>query len=315
MSTNTVTVIIAAYNASDTIKRAVRSALGQAEVLEVIVVDDASTDKTASIARDSDDGSGRLKVLIQDKNAGPSAARNRAVRESGAPWISILDADDYFLPERLAGLLNYAESADLIADDMYQVQEDNIDGPRRNLLTDDFSPPCRVTLQQFVLSNVTRRGRSRGELGFIKPIMRRSFLQEHDITYRENMRLGEDYELYSRALAHGARMILLPAQGYISVVRPNSLSGSHSEHDLLQLRECDEGLMAISGLSDKDRAALQAHYASIDCRLQWRNLILAVKQKDMKAAMECFRRPWPVAPYLLQRLLEQAYVRTIGRFS
>ena len=66
-------------------------------------VDDASTDGTADAARAAGDGSGRLKVLTQPLNAGTSAARNRGIAESTAPWIGVLDSDDFFLPGRLAG--------------------------------------------------------------------------------------------------------------------------------------------------------------------------------------------------------------------
>lgn len=307
-----VTVIIAAYNASATIGRAVRSALAQPDVTEIVVVDDASNDSTPEAAQTADDGSGRLKILVQDKNAGPSAARNRAIRESTSPWIAILDADDFFLPGRVAGLLQHTNEGDLIADDMFQVQEGREDGPRRKLLDDRFSLPQRVTLSQFVRSNVTKRGRSRGELGFIKPLIRRSFLENHHIVYREDMRLGEDYELYTRALGHGARLLLAPAQGYVSVVRPDSLSGLHSEADLQRLRDCNLDLMKLP-LSAGDRAALNAHYKSVDCRLQWRNLILAVKHKNLGDALKCFQRPWPVPLYLAEQLAGQLYLRTVGR--
>ena len=208
-----VAIIIAAYNAEATIARAIHSALAEAEVAEVIVVDDASTDSTVKRAMEAKDGSGRLRVLEQSKNAGPSAARNRAIGESTSPWIGILDADDFLQPGRTRGLLAYAEAADLVADDLWQVSEDNIDGPRRSLLGETLEKPHPVSFSEFVLSNITHTGRLRGELGFIKPLMRRAFLDAHNIRYLEHMRLGEDYELYSRALANGARLLLIPAQG------------------------------------------------------------------------------------------------------
>src|SRR5690606_5010054 len=76
---DSVCVCIAAYNAEDTIARAVDSALRQSHVTEVIVVDDASMDGTVAIARQCDDGSGRLSVIVLERNGGPSGARNRAL--------------------------------------------------------------------------------------------------------------------------------------------------------------------------------------------------------------------------------------------
>ena len=265
-SASSVTVIIAAYNAEATIARAVRSALAESEVAEVIVVDDASTDGTIRAARELDDGSGRLNILRQLENRGPSAARNRGILESTAPWIGILDADDFLLAGRIAGMLGYCKDTDLIADDIWQVTESAVDGPRRSLLDDALTGPIQVGFQEFVLSNVTRQGRQRAELGFIKPLMRREFLDVHQLRYREHMRLGEDFELYARALARGARLCLIPAQGYVSVVRANSLSGRHTETDLLNLRDSTHALRLEPGLSAKNRLALRRHYLSVDCR-------------------------------------------------
>lgn len=312
MPSASITVIIAAYNAEATIARAVCSALAEPEVAEVIVVDDASKDGTVSAARIADDGSGRLKVIAQTPNAGPAAARNKAIAASSAPWITVLDADDFFLPGRMKGLLAAADGADLIADDMWQVDENSVDGPRRALIGERLTLPRTVSLEEFVLSNVTDHSRERAELGFIKPLMRRSFLDQNGIRYQEHMRLGEDYELYTRALAKGARLVLLPAQGYISVVRPNSLSSLHSEADLLNLRDCDEDLGKLL-LSEREQKALRQHYLSVDSRLQWRLMIEAVKARNPLAAIKCFLRPWPVPAYVAGQLWEQFRLRVLKK--
>ena len=91
-----VCVIIAAKNAQETIGRAVRSALAEPEVAEVVVVDDGSNDRTMAAAAEADDGSKRLDIIRFRVNRGPSAARNHAIAISRAPLISILDADDFF---------------------------------------------------------------------------------------------------------------------------------------------------------------------------------------------------------------------------
>jgi len=312
-ATSAVCVIIAAYNCQETIIRAIASALAEPEATEVVVVDDASTDDTVATAHSADDGSGRLRILTQLQNAGPSAARNRAIQESQAPWIAILDSDDFFMPGRLKGLLAFAQQADLIADDLWQVPEDNVTGPRRSLLGTSLLAPQSITFAEFVMSNVTRADRQRGELGFIKPLIRRQFLTEYRITYQEQMRLGEDYELYARALAMGGRLLLVPAQGYVSVIRLHSLSGRHSETDLLHLRDCDHALMKIEHLSPVDKQAIRQHYLSIDCRLQWRLLIIAIKNRKMGDIISTFLRPFPVPWYLVKQLALEVYIRSFPK--
>jgi glycosyltransferase involved in cell wall biosynthesis len=98
MSVPSISVIIPVFNSAGTLPRALESVVAQdmAE-LEVIVVDDGSTDKSAEVAE-------RLlpsaKVLRQ-KNGGPSAARNRGLRDAGGDWIAFLDADDAWTPGSL----------------------------------------------------------------------------------------------------------------------------------------------------------------------------------------------------------------------
>lgn len=296
-------VLIAAYNAGATLARAVASALAQPETAEVCIVDDGSQDDTLAQAQDWAARDRRVSVLSQ-ANAGPGAARNAAIAATKAPWLAILDADDYWLPGRLASLLAQADQADFIADELIRVR-DGADAPA--------SPPIaaettRLSFEAFVLGNL---GALKGplDLGYLKPLVRRAFLDTHALRYRPELRLGEDYEMYARALALGARVVVTPPAGYVSVERAGSLSRDHSEADLLRLRDCDALLAAIRPLSPSERRALRRHYASVDCRLQWRRLISAVRTKNVPAALSTFRSP-TVSIYLAARLAEQTWLRS-----
>lgn len=309
--TQSVAVVIAAYNASTTLARAIQSALAQPEATQVIVVDDASGDDTAQCARNCDDGSGRLIVLTQSHNQGPSAARNRALDHCTADWVAILDSDDFMLPGRIAGLLAASHDADLVADDLWQVDEADIHGPRRALLGNAHPLPREVNLEQFILSNIPDKKRPRGEMGFLKPIISTPFLRKHGLRYQEHMRLGEDYELYCQMLARRAVLRVIPPQGYIATIRANSLSGRHREEDLRQLRDSNLPLMKFPGLHHRELKALRSSYLSTDCRLQWRELIKAVKQKDRKAAAATFFQSPRVSLYLIAQLAGETFRRTL----
>jgi succinoglycan biosynthesis protein ExoU len=126
------------------------------------------------------------------------------------------------------------------------------------------------------------------------------------------MRLGEDYELYARALALGARFFVCGSAGYVSVERPGSLSKDHDETDLQRLRDCDDDIAAIRPLSAAEQAALRRHWQSVDRRLQWRRLISAVKRRDPGMALSTFGSI-DVALYLIGKLAEQAWLRGTGR--
>lgn len=309
LETSRIAVVIAAYNASASIERAVRSALAQPETAEVCVVDDASTDSTFAVAERLSQQDGRVAVLRQARNSGPAAARNSAIAATHAPWIAILDADDYLAPGRFAALLAHGDDADFIADAVIRAPQ----GAPAPAFTPRPQERQTIRFEDFVLGNL---GALKGplDLGFVKPVFRRSFLEQHALRYRSEMRLGEDYQFYAHALALGARFVMTDPAGYISVDREGSLSRQHGERDLELLRDCDAGLATIRQLSANERRAIDRHFASVDCRLQWRRLISAVKARNASAALSTFTSPHS-ALYLAARLTEQAWARSLGRLA
>ncbi len=184
-----VDVIIAARDRSDTIERAVRSALSQPNVRTVIVIDDGSTDDTAAVASRCDLNDDRLIVRSLPENRGPSAARNTALDISTAPWICVLDGDDYLLPGRIAKLLAAAADRDFVADDLLQVDEQRIgcEAPVPVLFGGSFQPRL-LDLLAFVRGNIRPHGVDRRELGFLKPLIRRAFVDRHRLQYDESLR-------------------------------------------------------------------------------------------------------------------------------
>ena len=275
-----VCVIIAAKNAEETIGRAVRSALAQPEVAEVVVVDDGSNDRTMAAATEADDASGRLKIIRFKVNRGPSAARNHAIAISRAPLIAILDADDFFFPGRFRQLLA-CKDWDFIADNIaFMPEADPSRQPAR------FAPrPRRLDLKAFILGNISSRGAPRGELGFLKPVMRRAFLDAHGLHYREDMRLGEDYELYVRALLKGARYTVIESCGYGAVVRANSLSGSHRTKDLKALRDAEQAILATGTVPSDTVGVMRRHCRQISARHALRHFLDSKREQGAGAAL------------------------------
>lgn len=267
-----VCVIIAAYNGERTIGRALASALREPEVREVIVVDDASGDRTTARAMAADDGSGRLTILRHARNLGPSAARNYALRSSSAGLVAILDADDFIVPGRFARLLALPDW-DMIADNIAFLPESRMDGFGFGDLR-HFPGTGRVLdLAGFVEGNIPAPGIMRGELGFLKPVMRRTFLEQRGIAYDEGLRLGEDFILYCEALVAGARFRLTDACGYVAVERAHSLSGRHRTADLAALAAAHGRLIERSGLPDGDRKVVERHLGHVRRKLHHRDFL------------------------------------------
>ena len=95
-----VSVIVPAWNCEAWISDAIRSAVSQTwERIEVIVIDDGSTDRTGELARDWPDS--RVMCLRQE-HQGAAAARNRGLRQANGDFIQFLDADDVLAADKLA---------------------------------------------------------------------------------------------------------------------------------------------------------------------------------------------------------------------
>jgi glycosyltransferase involved in cell wall biosynthesis len=102
-----VSIIIPTYNRRSFVSEAIRSVLEQTyESVELIVVDDGSTDDTAKYVESL---SADIQ-LIQQRNRGPSAARNAGIRAASGKFIAFLDSDDRWLPHKLAIQMNYMQA-------------------------------------------------------------------------------------------------------------------------------------------------------------------------------------------------------------
>jgi glycosyltransferase involved in cell wall biosynthesis len=97
-----VSVIIPAFNAANTIIRAIDSVREQnVGPIEIIVIDDGSADKTVDVVRNNIADGENIQVLRMQQNSGVSAARNTGIRVAQGKYLAFLDADDIWLPVKL----------------------------------------------------------------------------------------------------------------------------------------------------------------------------------------------------------------------
>jgi len=97
-----ISVIIPVYNAEKFVEHAVKSALVHAEVKEILLIEDGSPDNSLQVCKQLERFSEKVKLLRHKdgKNKGASASRNFGMKCASQPFISFLDADDYYLPNR-----------------------------------------------------------------------------------------------------------------------------------------------------------------------------------------------------------------------
>ena len=221
----------------------------------------------------------------------------------------MLDADDYLLPGRFSRLMG-ALDWDLIADQIVFAPASapklltSTDLP--NSVTESFRT---LDLTGFVAGNLNCGRAERRELGFLKPVIARRFLDDHALRYQAALWLGEDYDLYVRILLAGARFRVTSTVGYVARVSANSLSGRHRTADLAALRSATAAHLQHPGLDEPARAALHRHHLSIRNRHLLRAFLDAKTDMGPKAAIDFALRPFSNLPPIISGLLRDKLLR------
>ncbi len=189
-----VSVIVPSYNSAAYLPEAIDSALNQtAAPLEVIVIDDGSTDETAQVLERY---RGRIQAIFQ-QNKGPAAARNCGIAASRGDLIAFLDADDVWLPEKLEKQLAYLAlhpAACMVHSQMYywnpETGEKSLERHRRR---HEFAGSCyhRLFFRPAVIpSTMVVRRECLAKVGTFDERIRRATAEDYDLC----LRLARDYE-------------------------------------------------------------------------------------------------------------------------
>ncbi len=242
-----VSILLPAYNSEDTILHALESAQSQTLAdIEIIVIDDASTDRTVELVLGRRQTDARIRLCSREINGGPAAARNMGLAVARGEWIALLDADDMMTPVRLERLLARAKDTDvLVADNlnMYDLHADAV--VRLGIDPLLIGHELRLNCESFV-ARCTSDKPDAVDFGLLKPLIRRSHLQKHAISYDETMRYAEDFRFYLDTLLAGGSLLILPDAYYRYTERLGSISKRKSgvsrtraRYDLLeaQMRE------------------------------------------------------------------------------
>lgn len=256
MSKPLVSILIPAFNAERWIAQTIESALTQTwETIEVIIVDDGSTDRTLDIAQAVDDP--RLRIVSQE-NHGPCAAYNAALRLARGDFIQYLDADDLLAPDKIEiqirrlreepeGTIASSAWSRFYDDDV--ASADFTSGPDWQ----DYEPATDWLLQAWS---------GRGTMPNFAWLMPRS-LSNVAGYWNESVRINLDGEYFTRVLT-GARKIAFceDARGYYrsglesSNSKPNSVEKLRAlyhttilcENTLLKHLNTSESRRAVAGL-------------------------------------------------------------------
>lgn len=215
-------IIVPVYNVMEYLPRCVDSIRRQSyRNLEIILVDDGSTDNSGALAEKMALEDKRIRVFHKE-NGGSSSARNLGISEAKGDYIGFVDSDDYIEPLMYERLLAVAVQENLL---MVQTSRDEID-EEGNLLPDVCVPPekpeyweCEQFMRELLLH--------RGDCSFCTKLVHRSLLEKERFPEGE---LNEDFHLLVRLLPKVPAVAILPEQDYHVFYRYGSNTRTRDEN-------------------------------------------------------------------------------------
>lgn len=246
-----ITVIVPVYNILDYLPRCVHSITAQTyERLEIILVDDGSTDGTGELCDQLAGEDGRIKVFHKE-NGGSSSARNLALEHAEGEYVGFVDSDDYIAPDMYERLLQGIKQFQASA---AQVARDEID-EQGNPLPDICVPPqeaIAIESGEFLRELLLHRG----DCSFCTKLVRR------DLFPREAFpvgKLNEDFHLLVRMLPRMGRVASLPWQSYHVFYRIGSNSRKADRESFSPVyADCVENADMVADIVRRDYPELGA---------------------------------------------------------
>lgn len=184
----TISVVIPVYNGEKTIRETIESVLDQTfSDFELIVIDDGSTDSTLKIVKSIQDP--RLKIFPYP-NSGVSMSRNRGISQSTGEYISFIDADDLWTPDKLEAQLKALQENPQAA--VAYSWTDCIDESSRFLRRGGHTTANGDVYAQLLVVNFLANGSN--------PLIRREALEQVG-EFDKSLVIGEDWDLWLRLAA------------------------------------------------------------------------------------------------------------------
>lgn len=218
MTRNTVTIIIPIYNAEKTLHRCLKSITEQTyNHLDIILIDDGSTDKSTEICRTFLQQDNRI-TFIKQKNTGPAGARNQGIKNATGTFIQFVDADDYIERNMIEQLVKLIDKNDLVICG-YEANSEKITPHIEG------SYSIHDTIQHF--------GQLYQDTIIQSPcnkLYKRNIIEGHELIFQENCSFGEDLRFNLAYLAHCKQIFFTKKSFYTYVQTKNSLTNTYIDN-------------------------------------------------------------------------------------
>ena len=227
-------MIIPVYNSAVYLKRCVDSVLEQSlNEIEIILVDDGSTDESSVICDKYANKNKNIKVIHQ-RNLGPAIARNVGMKIANGEYIGFVDSDDFVSPDMFETLykIGREENLDIVIGNYQVIKDGNVDLHREN----EIAPPNRKIFHNEIVDLIMQPDHDSLIWFTWKSIFRKSLLELNAIEYFDGM-LGEDTIFNIDAMLSANAIYYINEPFYSYVQTKNSLIRKPYKDNLLNRLE------------------------------------------------------------------------------
>ncbi|PKU93552.1 Glycosyl transferase family 2 [Bifidobacterium thermophilum] len=248
MSQPKVSIIIPVYNGSRYLEECLRSIIGQDySNLEIIIVDDGSTDDSASIAKNIASCDQRIIVLTQ-VNAGPGAARNLGLSCASGEYILFVDSDDLLIRNAVSNSVRLAETkhADLVCFDFESFDDSHVMG---RTLSKEFPKYLTSTSRECLMEMYT------DHLGYFSWsfLYKANIFTDDGMKFPENILMLEDMLMLNTIFRLQLKVAYIPRALYRYRITSDSLSHRNS------IKKAEDALIVIEHVIDMSYADKTIH--------------------------------------------------------
>ena len=233
-----ISVIMPVYNAVKYVEAAVNSVLAQTfgGGFELILVDDGATDGSGALCDALAERDGRIRVLHK-QNGGVSAARNLGLRHAAGEYIAFIDHDDCYLPDFLEKMYRLIRTSGAQSARCGRLNI-NVDAEGATTSTYACYPTEAETLTnlEFAKKYLKIRGKKLLLTAVWNGIYRRDFLEQHQIEFPEELRVGsEDTAFNIMTFLAGTDIAFLPEILYVHYIRARQSTSADFNDDLIPI--------------------------------------------------------------------------------
>ena len=225
-----ISIVIPVYNMAEGIGRCLQSLIDQrSEGIEIIVVDDGSSDNTASVVSRFAAIDSRIKYSFR-QNAGVSSARNMGIKTANGKYLLFIDADDKIEANYLQNIINQARAteADML---IWGIKLCYADGH-----VEEWKPEIEGLFDRKVFLEAfpsEQYGPHEGLYGFVSnKLVKKEIVDRFDLHFDTEMSLMEDYDFFLDCYSHCDSFFCFPETGYLYNI---GNSGRYSDSLYLQL--------------------------------------------------------------------------------